>query len=418
VAAGPGTVKVGGENWRATDMQKGGRGHLWNKKIKEKEADAIAAAVHDDFYGGDAVPVQGMVDAFQKSYAVVTGGETLTGFAGLAQNAARASAARIMIGQSQIMAKAISNPELNKEMTGKSQAVLGLSDPRMAAMINAVTGGGFNPEELNSSAKLGAMGAEAQLAAEGFVATDRIRFMTRLENGYTNGDRTGMPMEFHRLVQQNKHSVAADKLYLDGKKDEANKEMQMARVEAQVEISKLNPELRGVKLEQFDYDKKAIRPEAAAVAAALRVDHELEGRKAELVKYGRAMGDAGFVGVQAAIMDEVEKLKPSTDPALVALRANSEKAAKLVESDIITVGGEVKKETATVGARHKRGGDGGGMSRAIGFGEQEAAMDRIQRALASTEKGIRSATGALSTVEKRISKIESTPQVSKELKLP
>jgi hypothetical protein len=41
-------------------------------------------------------------------------------------------------------------------------------------------------------------------------------------------------------------------------------------------------------------------------------------------------------------------------------------------------------------------------------------MDRIQRALASTEKGLRSATAALATVEKKISGMGANPQASKD----
>lgn len=434
VAAGAGTIKKDGEYWSAEDAQAVGRGSMWSKPLKEKERVEIEQSIKDDFYGNvDAVPLQAKIDNFMSNYDTVTKGASSivgegveakrvymdkTGVIGSVQKGLQINAAKTMVEQGKELLGSISDPKKRADLVGRISKPGGPSDSHVVAALQTITGGKYDPEKIDSARKVGAMGAEAQLAAEGFSTDDRTKFLAEAQAGYLD-DKGGyagkaMPHTYWKLAQENRHWQAADKLWVEGKETEAKKEYQMAQTQAQVEVSVLNPHLRAVDVKAFDPSAKVINPDAARVANKIRTQHDAVPDA--LRAAARSAEDAGLSAVAKPLNEKANSIE--ADPAHKALKASAEVAAQAVMLDaknVTTMGKELEKETKDLGPRHKRGGGGGGgVSRAIGFGEQEATMDRIQRALASTEKGLRSATAALATVEKKISGMGANPQASKD----
>jgi hypothetical protein len=412
---GAGMIKVGGKFWSATDVQRIGR--AWKPQMAVSEADHVstlsAATAASTSRGAQQGRINELIDQFKMSYETIRLGETpgtedfdvsagnwyQSGhIAGHRTNAAGMQSTESFGGRrmSVDVAGAL-NPTLARREIAEA------ADPKVRAQLLAAfdkdsyrgagvrsyleTFNGMALKDLRGSEFARRAGAVGMEHAEISNEARELQFLMRSYNNNA-GDGGNMPPSYYRALQKNDHYLHGKELIRSGHVDEAKKELQIAAMDAR---SGLGAGFRDRVTPDLDPTKQHVRPGVEEAQAAA---HQAE-LKAQWINNG-----IGFGAGTASVADKAV----ATQVAIMA-KMTADAAAKSTTSLVNEVGLENKSgmaEKAKMAAREKRFGPGV-IERAVGFGEQESAMQSILKSLKSTEN-------SLAALDKRVSGISANPQ--------
>lgn len=394
VAAGAGTVKMGGSYISATGMQTLARQQLWAKPVTDGDLGSTLALAHSVGYGSniDSNAIRSDVKDFVSAYETIrTGGEgTLFSSQSIDAGEDLLPMARRLIGAGSTEGAA---GEARADLLGRLDQVGGIMDPKVRAALQQITG--HKMESLAGAFMAGRGGAAAMKAAEDMTIGNEGEFLRRSYKGRGRADlrpsaadgaygdmfiaaagrtENPLPASFYKELQGNRHYLEAKEAIGKGREDEARKLMQTAAMEVQVAGG---DKYRDLDVADIDPSAAIVRPGAS----------ELVAKKLDAARIARSLG------------------MPGSEAAARKLELEATKQA----AETTTWAKEIKKETDTaMGEQHKaklRAMRPPTFERAVGFGEQESAMASINKSLKSTER-------TLAALEKKVAGMGSSPSGS------